>query len=1020
MKEDFPKKYDFQLEKEIYRIWEENKCFLPASDRPAKKGTIKKTSKKGDKKTTERFMMTLPPPNVTGVLHAGHGFLIAIQDAIVRYNRMQWKDTLWLPATDHAGIATQVKVEDKLRAEKKDREKIWRDAFIKEVRDWAIKCRSTINSQTKSMGASLDRSREEFTLSERLSRAVRKSFSNLYNQWKIYEWTRIVNRSVGTQSVISDIEIEYREEEGKLYYIKYFIEGKGDAVTIATTRPETIFADVAIAVSPHDKRYKKMIGKKVLIPIINRPIPIIVDESVDMTFGTGALKVTPTHDPVDFDIGQRQNLPMDIFALDKKGKFTKHAWPNYEGRDVLQAYEWLLQELDEIGNLEKTEKYVHTVPYCERSNTRIQPILSKQRFVDVSDSAKETLSAIDSWEVKVYPERFVHQFHQWLDKIQPWCISRQLWRGHRIPVWSATSGAHYVFDEDSILTYTKDHKKDKKNTILTLILFNLIADSRLPQTFSLEALIELLTKESIVTRMGLVINSYIELYRTKFATDANLLEEVDLIQKIFNLENIGKEIQSYEKIVDLLEKTHLVEKNRDQYVFTIDALASNGDVWLVQDEDVLDTWFSSALWPFSTLGRPEETPDFQKYYPNDLIETGYDIIFFWIARMMMMGDVNTKKMPFKKIYFHGIVRDEKGRKMSKSLWNALDPVSIVNKYGADALRCALIIWSTPGNDTNFSEGKTEYYFRFANKLWNASRFISMKVFKDISTDFKIDLEAIEEDILMNMDRLNHFDQWMLQKTNQVILDSERAFSQFQLGDYAHQVVQLIYGDFCDWYIEISKREKSEYTDKVLLYALGTQLKLLHPFMPFVTEKLRGLLHFDGMLIESSWPQPLENLPKDFKIAILMDMITWWRNLRADQKVKPHEKAQIILQANMSFNNFVKGYEQLVKDLVSADEILYNRESEEIPGEYVTQLVVDMKIGLKAHREINKRELLTQLEKQLIAEEQFMQSLRAMLSNASFSSNASPLIIAEKQKKMDEVKMKIAKLKLEIAKLKMEL
>lgn len=1019
MREEFPKKYDFRLERDIYKFWEENEAFLPNSERKTAKKTVKKTPKKGAAPTeVERFMMTLPPPNVTGILHSGHGLMLSIQDAIVRYHRMQGKDTLWLPATDHAWIATQVKVEDKLREQKKDRETLGRNAFVKEVRDWAIKSRSTINSQTKAMGASLDWSREEFTLSERLSRAVRKSFSNLYDQWLIYEWTRIVNWSIGTQSVISDIEIEYREEEWKLYYLKYFLEGKGDAITIATTRPETIFADVAVAVSPHDKRYKKLVWKKVLIPIINRPIPIIIDESVDMTFGTGALKVTPTHDPVDFTIWQKHNLPMDIFALDKKGKYTKHAGESYEGRDITSSYEGLIQELDEIGNLERIEKYTHTVPYCERSNTRIQPLLSSQWFVDVSGAAKDSLEAIDSGELQVHPERFKHDFHQWLDNIQPWCISRQLWRGHRIPVWKSKQKKIYVFDEDTIFAYTQEHKKEKKNTILAMIIFNSIADSRLSKTFSLEELLDTLTKESIVPHNWAVVASYVKMYRTKFASNDALLKELDTLEGIFADGATEKEI---EKIVDALENTYFIEKDRDQYSFNIDLLAQDWDSELQQEEDVLDTWFSSALRPFSTLGWPDETPDLEKYYPNDLLETWYDIIFFWVARMMMMGAVNTKQMPFKAVYFHGIVRDEKWRKMSKSLWNALDPVKVIEKYGADALRCALLVGTTPGNDSNFSETKTEYYFRFANKLWNATRFISMKVFWDEKKwDISIDLDALAEDLQMHMESLNHFDQWILQRINQVVIESERAFSQFQLGEFAHQVIQLIYGDFCDWYIEISKREKSEYTDKVLLYALGNQLKLLHPFMPFVTEKLRQLSHFEGMLIESKRPTVLQEIPKDFKIAILMDMITGWRNLRSEQKVKPHEKVDIVVQANISFNNFIKEYEQLVKDLAWADQIQYNREDEEITDEYVTQLVVDMKIGLKAKREINKKEVLAQLEKQLVEEERFMQGLKTMLANPSFATNATGKIVEEKQQKLAEVKMKVTKLKLDIAKLKMDI
>jgi valyl-tRNA synthetase len=684
MKQEFPKKYDVAIEKEIYHMREKEGVFAPeyAANHAAKarKGAAKKFV------DTPRYMMTLPPPNVTGVLHTGHGLMLSIEDAIIRYHRMQGKETLWLPATDHAGIATQVKVEDKLRAEGgRTREQLGREAFVREVWDWAKKSRNTIISQTKAMGSSMDWGREEFTLSEKLSRAVRKAFVMLYNQGKISQGTRIVNRSVGTQSVISDIEIVYKEVEGRFYHLKYFLEGKGESITVATTRPETIFADVAIAVSPHDKRYKKMIGKKVLIPIINRAIPIIADEAVDMTFGTGALKVTPAHDLTDFEIGKRNNLPLDVFAIDKAGNFTAQAGI-YAGRKVDDAFEGFVQELGEINNLEKMEPHTHTVPFCERSGTRIQPMVSQQWFFDVAEPAAKALSMINGGEVAVHPERFVHEFNHRLGNIQPRCISRQLWWGHRIPVWKSLSGTAYVFDEDTIWEFAQEHKKDKKQTILSMMIFNLIADSRLEPTFSLEKLIDVLTSDSIVERVGRVIDAFGEVYRIKFAADTAMMKELEELLCMFATADA-----SFEKFVDMLENTYLITQDRDQYAYQIDALANAGDVGLTQDTDVLDTWFSSGLWPFSTLGWPEQTPDLAKYYPNDMLETGADIIFFWVARMMIMGIALTDQMPFTNVFFHGLVRDEKGRKMSKSLGNIVDPLSVIEKYGADALRCGLMI-----------------------------------------------------------------------------------------------------------------------------------------------------------------------------------------------------------------------------------------------------------------------------------------------------------------------------------------
>lgn len=635
------------------------------------------------------------------------------------------------------------------------------------------------------MGASLDWSREEFTLSEKMSRAVRKSFSNLYKQGKIYEGNRIVNWSVGTQSVVSDLETIYKEEEGNLYYIKYFIQGKGDSITIATTRPETMFADVAVAVSPHDKRYKKLIGKNVLIPIINKAIPVIADQAVDMTFGTGALKITPAHDPVDFEVGQRNSLPMDRFAIDIKGELTDLAGPTYAKRKIEDVFENIITELEEIGNLEKVEKHIHKVPYCERTGTRIQPLLLRQWFVDVQEAAAKTLEAINNKEIAIYPERFVNDYHNRLGNIQPWCISRQLWWGHRIPVWKDVAGNNYVFDEDSVLEYTKKSKK-KSHILLSLIIFNLAADSRLSEKFSVEELLDILTSNSIVEQRGRVIDTFLDVYKMK---DADLSAEIEEIEQIFSEKSSVKEM---EKIIDILEDSLLIVSDKDQYSFDFASLAGAKDGIVKQEEDVLDTWFSSALWPFSTLGWPDKTPDFEEYYPNDLMETGWDLLFFRVARMMMMGSANLGTMPFKAIYFNGLMRDEKGRKMSKSLGNIVDPVSVIEKFGADALRCALLMGTTPGNDVNYSEQKVDYYYRFANKLWNAVRFVHTNIFKDEDQDVHLDLDSIKEDIQDYMDKLNHFDKWMLGKVNMIIEESGRMFGDYHLGQFGESVINMVW------------------------------------------------------------------------------------------------------------------------------------------------------------------------------------------------------------------------------------
>ncbi len=1009
---NFPKKYDHLIEDQIYKKREESGNFLP-----------KKAKSKNEK--TKKFVIPMPPPNVTGILHIGHAQNQTIQDILTRYHRMIGDETIWIPGTDHAGIATQVVVEKNLKKEKNlSRYDIGREKFLQETRDRAKKSRNTIVSQVKKIGSSCDRSREQFTMSEQLSRSVRKSFSNLFSSGKIYQWDYITNRSVGCQTVLSDIEIDYVENEGKLYYINYFIEGKGDAITIATTRPETLFADVAIAVNPYDKRYKKHIGKNVLIPIINRPIPIVADELVDMQFWTGALKITPTHDPLDFEIAKKHNLPMNIFAFDKNANFTEHAGPDFVGKNIDQFFQNVIDMITEIGNLVKVEPHHNTIPICSRSQTRVQPMLSKQRFVDVKDAAAKALNLIDNEETKVYPSRFNETFHHWLGNIKPRCISRQLWRWHRIPVWQGSKNTINVFDEDVIIEkYQQELKKSSKgkNLVLSLMIFNLIADSRLPNPFNIESFVDLIFADSITPHLGTVGTVYLNIYKGKFSDDKVLLAQVLELEKIFIAvdKNTKSLIAEAGKIVDELEKSFWLRKTGDLYEFDFDSFSPHGDEDLKQDEDVFDTWFSSALWPFSITGRPEKTSDFEDYFPNSVVVTGYDIIFFWIARMMMMSLENTGEKPFEAVYFNGLVRDEKGQKMSKSKWNGIDPIEMVEKYGADSLRLSLIVGTTPGNDLSYSVSKAEYYHRFLNKLRNASRFVITKIVGE-DQEAHFDLNLVAKDIEKNLSKLNDFDLWMVDQVNELTKISWDSFKKFHLGEFAHSIVQTVWHSFCDWYIEITKIQKSDYTDKVMIYSLGTMLKILHPYTPFITEKLWNLVWFEGMLIAQERPSEIASAEKNYKINLLMNSISELRNLRSKSDTKPHEKAEIIIQANTETTKFFQKYTDLIATIVNASSVLFMLEDEEIPADFDVQVIVNIKVGLKGVKIIDNKTKLAQLEKQLQDEQMFLQDLRMIISNSSFLSNAPKDLVETKKKKMEEVKQKIDKISLEISKLKMQM
>ncbi|MEF2175978.1 MAG: valine--tRNA ligase [Candidatus Absconditabacteria bacterium] len=998
--DDFNKKYDHNLESQMYKKWLDAKSFSPKDTQL-------------DLDSDNSFVISMPPPNVTGVLHLGHALMLSVEDVMVRYNRMKGKHTLWIPGTDHAGIATQVVVEKKIwKEDKLLRQNFGREKFVDKIWDWVKFSRSTIISQVKQMGSSCDWDREQFTLSEKLSRGVRKSFSNLYNENKIYKGTYIINWCPRCQTVLSDVEVTYSEENNKLYYIRYFIEGKGDSITVATVRPETMFGDVAIAVNPRDKRYKKFIGKHVLIPIVNKQIPVIADEGVDVMFGTGALKITPTHDPVDYEIGKKHGLPMDCYAIDKDGKLTDLAG-EFAGKEVDTVFDNIIQYLTEIGNLESVEDYLTKIPHCERCNTRIQPLVSQQWFVDVKEAAEKAIDQVNNGQVQIIPERFNKTYFKWLEDIRPWCISRQLWWGHRIPVWTCKNGHQNTFDEDKILIDSQG-----QYSILSMIIFNLIADSRLHGVFSLDQLLNILFNTSMNPQEGKIYQVYLNIYKIKYKGNSSMLDEITQLEKVLNLFDSNK--NSIEEnggiFLDILEKSKNIQKKGDAYNYLFKCKEC-GSLEMNQEEDVLDTWFSSALWPFSILGWPEQTPDFEKFYPNTVLETGYDILFFWVARMMMMGIDNTNTKPFEKVYLHGLVRDEKGEKMSKSLGNVIDPISIIEKYGADSLRLSLVTGSTPGNDVKFSLTKVDYNWRFINKLWNASRFIYMNSINGKSIK-KLDYNKLRLDLEKNADKLNDFDKWMLNSVNALIVESEMYYDKFMLGEIAQNIIKTTWHNFCDWYIEITKVNKSVHTEKVLLYTLGTLLKMLHPYIPHVTEKLWEIMKFDGMLITSQYPTSLEIGEKSYKVGLFMDIVTELRNIRQSQDYKPHEQVSVIVSGNSSIIEFVKLYEDLLKRLVKAEKVEYISSGEMINNQYITSVIMDVIVGIKGEKIVNIDDQILQVNKKLSEHQQYLQNFRTLMSNSGFLAQAPKEVIDEKHKKMSEVKKSIVELEHELNRLKM--
>ena len=759
MNKELPKVYEpQQVESRIYQMWEDHDCFKGVED-----------SKK------KPFSIVMPPPNVTGQLHMGHALDCTLQDILTRFKRMQGYAALWVPGTDHAGIATQIKVEEELRVkEGKTRYDLGREKFLERVWKWKEEYGNRIVQQQKKMGVSCDWSRARFTMDEGCSKAVRETFCELYDKGLIYKGSRIINWCPHCVTALSDAEVEYVDKPGHLWYIRYpLADGSGDIV-VATTRPETMMGDTGVAVNPNDEKFKHLIGKKCILPIMNREIPIVGDEYCEIGFGTGAVKMTPAHDPNDFEVGLRHNLEV-IRVIADDGHINENGGP-YNGMDRYECRKAIVKDLEEQGYLVKVEPYNHNVGTCYRCHNDVEPLISAQWFVKMEPLAKEALRVVNEGEVKFVPERFSKTYTNWMENCHDWCISRQLWWGHQIPAWTCDDCGHI---------------------------------------------------------------------------------------------NVKREDPT------VCEKC--------------------GSTHLTREEDVLDTWFSSALWPFSTLGWPEQTADLNYWYPTSVMVTGYDIIFFWVARMIFSGCEQMKKIPFHTVLIHGLVRDDKGRKMSKSLGNGIDPLEMAEKYGADALRFNLITGNSPGNDTRFYTEKCEAMRNFANKIWNASRFVMMNL-------------TIDRYELPAADKLEREDKWVLSKLNRLVKEVTENLDSFEIGVASAKVYDFIWDTYCDWYIELTKTrlngtdEDAKLTaQNVLCYVLVTLLKLLHPFMPFITEEIyQALPKCDGaedILMTAQWPEYTEALSfpaEESAMEAVMDLIRAIRGRRAEMNVPPSKKADLMI------------------------------------------------------------------------------------------------------------------------------
>ena len=903
--QELPKAYDFKsTEPRIYEMWETGGYFQPWND----------PNKPGFDPNVKPFVISIPPPNVTGELHLGHAMFVSMEDLMIRYHRMKGIPALWVPGTDHAGIATQLMVErDLLKNEEVTREELGREEFVKRTWEWKRKYGGIITTQIRRLGASCDWSRERFTLDEGLSRAVREAFVRLYEKRLIYRGPRLINWSPGLKTAVSDLEVEYSEEEATLYYFRYKLKDSDEFIPVATIRPETILGDTAVAVHPDDERYKKYIGRQVVVPILQREIPVIADDYVSMEFGTGALKITPGHDPNDYAIAQRHNLPI-ISVLDISAKVNENGGP-YKGQDRFEARKNMWADMKKAGLVIKTEPYRTTIPRSQRGGEIVEPMISTQWFVTIEPLAQAALQAVRDGRIKIVPERFEKTYFNWLDasRIKDWCISRQLWWGHRIPVWYCPDG------------HMTTGRKDP-------------------------------------TQCG-----------------------------------------------------------------------TCGSKDIHQDEDVLDTWFSSGLWPFSTLGWPKETSDLKYFYPTSYMETGYDILFFWVARMIMMGLEFTGEAPFHTVYLHGLIRDEHGRKMSKTYGNVIDPLIVMDDFGTDALRFTLLVGSSPGNDTSLSVKKVEANRNFANKIWNVGRFVVTAI-----ASLEDERSTTDNGQLSMVDRQKWSlaDSWIQARLRQLVRDVERLFQTFQYGEAGRQIYEFLWSDFADWYVEIAKgqmqnEEGKARTVEVLAHVFDTALRLLHPFTPFVTEELWGHLReaiqnsslfplatdWPNALIVAKWPEPSEledwEETKITDFTLVQEIVRSIRNLRAERSITPSKHLAVTIAAGSKVD-LLREQSQVLVALAGLreTELVIEESLTGKPGDSVALVVGSVEIYLPLAGMVDLAEEKARLEKELKEAESHIERLEKLLAG-DFANKAPAHLVAKEREKLAAYKETAEKIKAQL-------
>lgn len=848
-----------EFEEKIYKTWEEKKYFTPEVDKSKKPYTI-----------------VMPPPNITGKLHLGHALDNTLQDILIRYKRMQGYCTLWVPGEDHASIATEVKVENELLKQGLVKKELGREGFLEKVWEWSDEYRERIRTQLKKMGVSADFTREAFTMDENLNKAVRHVFVKLYNEGLIYQGNRITNWCPKCETALSDAEIEYKEQEGSFWHIKYPVKDSDEFLEIATTRPETLLGDTAVAVNSNDERFKHLIGKTLILPLVNREIPVVADDYVDIEFGTGAVKITPAHDPNDYEVGKRHSLK-EIRVMDDRGVINSLGG-KYVGLDRYEARKAIVKDLDSEGLLVKIKPHVHNVGTHDRCGVVIEPIISKQWYVKMESLAKPAVDVVKEKKTKFVPERFEKTYFNWMENIQDWCISRQLWWGHRIPVFYCEDCGEMMVKEDAPESCTKCSS-------------------------------------------------------TKIR----------------------------------------------------------------QEDDVLDTWFSSALWPFSTLGWPDKTDDLNYFYPNSVLVTGYDIIFFWVARMIFSGLHNMGETPFEHVLIHGIIRDSEGKKMSKSLGNGVDPLEVIDTYGADALRFMLVTGNAPGNDIRYFPERVESARNFANKIWNASRFLMMNLDKELMNKYKD-----EKDYSLA-------DKWILSRCTTLVKEATENLDKFELGIALQKVYDFMWNELCDWYIELVKPvfygedEKAKGIAYNVIYkVLSTGLKLLHPVMPFITEEIYTHLcdEFESITI-STWPEYEEELhdtKAEKEMGYIIDSIKSLRNVRAEMNVPPSRKAKVIAYINKEAKDaFLNGISYMEK-LASASEVEFIEDKTLVPENAVSVVVEVGELFMPLLDLVDREKELDRLNKEKAKLEGEIDRVDKKLSNERFTAKApADVVEAEKAK-----------------------